>query len=168
MAEMREAGEIFALDHDLLVAAGMEAVPVAGKLAALGVELGPALLAVEGIDLFFVGAGVVVDDHVGIEAEAIVVGLGDQRLQLGAIAVECLGAALLVEVAQVKIIVWVVTHGAMVGGFRDRGKPKRIESRFAQGFDLLSNMIPPVTLLVFLLGRIPVKGLHHDGHGMFS
>ena len=67
MAEMRKPGEVLAFDHHLLVAAGMEAVPVARKLAALRIELCPALLPVERIDLFLIRAGVVVDHHVGVQ-----------------------------------------------------------------------------------------------------
>src|SRR5579859_3875913 len=123
MAEVWKASEVFTLDHDLFEAAGMKAVPVAREFAAFGIEFGPAFLVIEGILFFLVGAGVVVDDHVGVEADVVFVGLLDKRFEFGAIAVEGFDAALLVVVAEVPVVIGAVTHGAVIEALRNGRKP---------------------------------------------
>ena len=56
VAKVRKARVEFTLHHDLFVAAGVKAVPVARKFAAGGLELRPTFLPVERIDFFFIRA----------------------------------------------------------------------------------------------------------------
>ena len=123
MAEVRIAGEVFAFDEHALVAAGMEVVVIAHEDAALGVEFGPALLAVQRVYFFLVRAAVVVDNHVGVEADAVLVRLGDEGLQLSAAAVEGFGTALLVEFTKVEVVVGVVAHGGVACRLADGREP---------------------------------------------
>src|SRR3984885_12878893 len=144
MAGGREAAEVFALDHHLLVAAGMKAVPVAREAAALRHELRPALLSVERIDFLLVRTGVEIDPHVGVQADVFLVGLCDQGFKLGAVAVPGLYAALLVEVAQVEVVVWSVAHADIAGLLRDRRQPKRINPCRSPVLNLLRGKSPPL------------------------
>jgi hypothetical protein len=101
----------------------MKAVPVARELAGLRIELGPALLAVDGVHLFLVGAGVVVDDHVGVGADAVLVENLDEVFEFGAIAIECLYCTALIEVSEVEVVVGIIARGAGLSAFANRRKP---------------------------------------------
>src|ERR1700689_4898519 len=107
---MRKAGEGFALEPRL-VAAGMKAVPVARKTFALRLEFRPARLAVQGILLFFIPAGVVVDDDIRINLHLVLMSLGDQRFEFLSIAEVSFHSALLVIIAKIEIVIRVVAHG---------------------------------------------------------
>ena len=157
MAEVGISRVVLPLHDRALIAAGMEVVEVAGKDAALGVEFRPALLAVDRVDLFLVGAGVVVDHHVGIEPDAMRVRLRDQRFQLRPVAVPGLGSALLVEVAQVEVVVGVVAHRGVAGRLVDRRQPQRVEAGLAQVFNLLGDEVPPLVFLFLVPGSSPSK-----------
>ena len=47
----------------------------------------------------------------------VVVGFLDQGFEFGAVAVEGLDAALLVEVAEIEVVIRIVAHGEIAGGF---------------------------------------------------
>src|ERR1700677_551496 len=80
VAQMRKASEVLAFHHHLFIAAGVKTVPVARKFSTLWIELRPALLPVQRINLLLIRAGVMVDDHVGIQAHPMQMGLGNQCL----------------------------------------------------------------------------------------
>ena len=108
MTEVRKAGELFSFNHDPLVTAGVKAVPVPLKFATRGLELRPSLFPVERVDFFFVGAGVVIDDHIREGLHFVLMDYANQVLKFGAVTVESLDRALLIKIAEIEIVVRIV------------------------------------------------------------
>jgi len=108
------------------VTTGMKAFPVAIELAALRSELGPAQLVVEQrIRLLGVGTRIVVQHHVGIHLQLVVVRGLDQLQQRCLAAEPGGGIAFLVELAEIEIVVGIVAHGVPLGRLRTRRQPQR-------------------------------------------
>ena len=110
MTKVREAGELFAFDHYALVATGVKAVPIAGKSTARWLELCPTFFPIERVNLLFVGARVMVDDHISEGSHFVLMNDPDEVLEFGAIAIESLYGALLIEVPKIEIVIGVVTR----------------------------------------------------------
>src|ERR1017187_6014974 len=164
MAQVRKACVVLAVDHYPLVTAGMEVVIVARKDPALRVELRPALLPVERIHLFLVRARVVIDHHVGVQPDAVLMRLRDQRLHLNPVSVPGLGPTLLVEISQIEVVVWVVAHRGVARPLVHRRQPQRVDTRLAQVFNLFGDEVPPLVFPFLVLRRVPVESLHHYCH----
>ncbi len=120
MAQVRKPCIVLSLNHELFIATGMKAVPIAREATALRPELCPPFLPIQRIHLFLVSTGVVIDHHIGIEAYVVFMRLGNQRLKLGAVPIERLGSPLLIMVPKIEVVVWVISIRAMIGGLRDR------------------------------------------------
>ena len=128
MAQVRKAGKLFTLDHHFFIPTRVIAVPVTGKLAALGFELSPALLPIQRIDLFFIGPRVMVDHHVGDRTHIVFAEGANQFLKLRAIPVERFDGTFLVEVAEVEVVVWIVAIRCSSRTLAERRKPERVDT----------------------------------------
>ncbi len=145
----------------------MEALPVALELSALGVEPCPAACAGDGVLLFVIGAAVVVDDHIRENKKAVAMSRADEIEKLLPGAELGFPARLLVESAEVVIVVRIISHGMAedIGRLVRRWQPERSKADLAQRGDLFADELPPTKFPVVDLGTIPVECLHHDAYG---
>ena len=117
MAQVRHVSEAFEAFHGL-VAAGMKACPVAREPAALRRKACPATLTIHGIDFLRITAGIVVENHVRIHLERILVSSSYEIQQVLPASKPGLGPAFLVELAKIEIIVGIIAHRIPLGSLR--------------------------------------------------
>src|SRR5579871_3597548 len=125
---MRKAGEVFSLDHYPFIARWMKTIPITREFSRLRVELCPPFLSINRVDLFLISPGVVVDNHIGIRAEVVLMQRVNEILKLRAIAVERFDGPLLIEVPKVEIIVRVVARRTRLRTFADGRQPQCIDA----------------------------------------
>ena len=108
-----------------LVHGRVEALPVSWELSALRFEHCPALLPGERIDFALVSAGVVIDDHIRDQTQPGAVRRFDEVQQLLLGSEPGRNGTLLVELAQIIVIVRVIAHRrpTLGGGLMDRREP---------------------------------------------
>src|SRR6266576_1197717 len=115
MAEVRHISEALKAVHGL-VAAGMKACPVARKPAALRRKLCPARFAINGIQFLPIAAGIVVENHVRIYLERVLVSSTYEIQQVLPGSKPGLSPAFLVELAEIEVVIGVISHGIPLGG----------------------------------------------------
>src|ERR1700728_261401 len=105
-----------------------------------------------------------VDHHVGNRTHIMFAEGANQSLKLRAIPVEGFDGTLLVEVAEVEVVVWIVAIRCSSRTLAEGGKPERADTGSCELGNLLGKVVPPLALFAFLDWRIPVKCLHHHCH----
>src|SRR2546423_2915502 len=88
----------------------------------------------------------------------------DEVEQLGLGAEPRRHAAFLVKLAEIVVIVWVVTHRFPVGGLVRRRHPQGSEASFGNRRQFRSHEAPPGVLAIFRSRTIPIKALQHHTH----
>src|SRR5580704_9941797 len=165
MAEIRHVAERHLIED--FVRRRMEAFPGARKLAAGGIEYRPARLSIDGVHLLRVPAAIVVEHEVSIDLHVCRVRGIDQRRQLSLIAEPGFGAALLIEVAEIVVIVRVIAHRgpAEIRSLVRGRQPESSKSGLLELGNFCGNEVPPRPVLLLLLRTVPVEGLKQDSHG---
>src|SRR3990172_883331 len=117
-----------------LIHARMKTFPVARELSAFRIEQSPARLSGDGIDLLGVRSAIVIEDYIRDQTQAVAVRRFDETQQFSPGPEPGWDTSLLVELAEVIIIVRVIAHRrpTQIRGFMPRWKPKRGESHVCQ------------------------------------
>ena len=157
MAQVRHITESAAVPG--LVTTGMEAAPIAREPAASRREFCPALALIDRVSFLRIRAAVMIKDEVGVDLQAIFVGGLDKVEQLNPETEPGRCAAFLIEIAEVVVIVRIVTHGFPVGRLVRGREPERGEAGARDISEFRFDQAPPLMLAIFPSGTVPIKAL---------